>query len=145
MRRTIQRRALPQPRFARQLPQRGSQGCFAPGNGGAKGTSCQREAKSLPYGLSRFWQQSFNKPLCCVGFGSPSWRPLQLAMKNYKLVPLSQYTPSASLRSAAPSEREPRRLRRFGSPIRRPLQLAAQTLRKRSRRLPTPLRYAISP
>ncbi len=28
------RSTLPQPRFAQQLPQRGSQGCFAPGGGG---------------------------------------------------------------------------------------------------------------
>ena len=32
---TIQRSTLPQPRFAQQLPQRGSQGCFAPENCGS--------------------------------------------------------------------------------------------------------------
>ena len=46
--------------------------------GGAKAAAPQREAKSLPYGLRRFWQQSFNKPLCCVGFGSPNRRPLRV-------------------------------------------------------------------
>ena len=42
---TIQRRTLPQPRFARQLPQRGSQGCFAPGNDGSQGGFAARVAK----------------------------------------------------------------------------------------------------
>ena len=45
--------------------------------------------------------------------GSPSWRPLQGAGKTIGLQQPTKYTPSASLCSAAPSEREPRRLRRL--------------------------------
>ena len=60
----------------------------------------------------------FNVLLCSIckwaasPLGSPSWRPLQLAIQNRVPYHSAKNTPSASLRSAAPSEREPRRLRR---------------------------------
>ena len=56
-----------------------------------EGASRHREAKSLPYGYGR----------------------------NQRLQQPTQRTPSASLRSAAPSEREPRRLRRNGNQLNR--------------------------
>ena len=46
--------------------------------------------------------------------GSPNWRPLQGAGETIGSQQPTKYTPSASLCSAAPSEREPRRLRRSG-------------------------------
>ena len=33
-------------------------------------------------GLRRFWRTPFTEPLYCVGFGSPSWRPLQWRCKT---------------------------------------------------------------
>ena len=54
-------------------------------------------------------QRGINGALCCVGSGSPNWRPLQGAGETIGSQQPTKYTPSASLCSAAPSEREPRR------------------------------------
>ena len=63
--------------------------------------------------LRRFWRKSFNKPLYCGSCGSPSWRPLQGAAETIGLQQPTGDTPSVSpFGLPAPSEREPRRLRR---------------------------------
>ena len=48
--------------------------------------------------LRRLWCTPFNKPLCCVGFGSPNWRPLQWLCKIMGLYNLYS-TPPQSARS----------------------------------------------
>ena len=84
-----------------------------------------------PFGYSKnHWQYHFN-PRHSLSFaslssslkegakaasplGSPDRRHLQVRQYPWADTISTQYTPSASLRSAAPSEREPRRLRRSG-------------------------------
>ena len=80
-----------------------------------RSAACQKI--QLPPGgsqeLRRFWRVPFIKPLYCVSCGSPSWRPLQRLYKMGNAYHLMYYTPSVSLFGlTAPSEREPRRLRR---------------------------------
>ena len=75
-------------------------------------------------GLRRFWRTPFTEPLYCVGFGSPSWRPLQWRCKTGGTHHSTGDTPSVRFvgsemppNPTAPSEREPRRLRRTGHHI----------------------------
>ena len=67
--------------------------------------------------LKSLWSLPFNVLLSCVGFGSPSWRPLQGAAEIIGLQQPTGYTPSVSpFGLTAPSGREPRRLCRSGRP-----------------------------
>ena len=65
-----------------------------------RSAACQKI--QLPPGgsqeLRRLWCTPFNKPLCCVGFGSPSRRPLQWLCKIMGLYNLHS-TPPQSARS----------------------------------------------
>ena len=94
-----------QPRFAQQLF---DFGMIATGNQNFERFAALCNTPGGSQELRNRWSLPFNEPLSCVSFGSPYWRPLQGVCKIGSAYRSTYYTPSASLRSAAPPEVEPR-------------------------------------